>query len=182
MMEVERTAIEGVLVLRPKVFQDPRGYFLESFNQEEFTRATGSQTVFVQDNESGSAKGVLRGLHLQVGEHAQAKLVRVTAGAVLDVCVDLRPGSATFGKHVPIRLDARGKTMFFIPPGLAHGFLALEEDTVFLYKCSAPYAPQAERTILWNDPDLAIDWGIADPLVSAKDQAGQPFSARHWTL
>lgn len=182
MMEVERTAIDGVMILRPRIFQDPRGYFLESFNQEAFNQATRNRTVFVQDNESGSAKGVLRGLHLQVGAHAQAKLVRVAAGAVLDVCVDLRPGSASFGKHVSIRLDAREKTMFFIPAGLAHGFLALEQGTVFLYKCSAPYAPQAERTILWNDPDLAIDWGIKEPLVSAKDLEGQPFAARHWTL
>lgn len=181
MMDVERTTIEGVLVLRPKIFQDPRGYFLESFNQEDFNRITGNATVFIQDNESGSAKGVLRGLHLQVGEQAQAKLVRVVTGAVLDVCVDLRPGSTTFGKHVSIRLDAREKTMFFIPAGFAHGFLALEEGTVFLYKCSVPYAPQAERTIMWNDPELAIDWGIEDPLVSAKDLNGEPFAARHWT-
>lgn len=181
-MVVERTAIEGVLILRPRIFRDPRGYFLETFNQAEFNRATGSTTLFVQDNESASTKGVLRGLHLQVGEHAQAKLVRVASGAVLDVCVDLRPGSATFGKHLSIRLDAREKTMFFLPAGLAHGFLALEDNTVFLYKCSATYAPQAERTILWNDPELAIDWGIKEPLVSEKDQAGQPFAARHWTL
>jgi dTDP-4-dehydrorhamnose 3,5-epimerase len=179
-MKVERTAIEGVLVLRPNVFADTRGYFLETFNQQAFAQATGLSTVFVQDNESGSSAGVLRGLHMQAGAHAQAKLVRVSSGAVLDVCVDLRPGSATFGRHLAIRLDAREKTMFFIPAGMAHGFLALEEDTVFLYKCSAPYAPMAERTILWNDPDLAIDWGIKKPLVSAKDLAGLPFAARPW--
>lgn len=182
MMDVERTLIDGVLILRPRIFHDPRGYFLESFNQEDFNRTTGNTTLFVQDNESGSAKGVLRGLHLQVGEHAQAKLVRVAAGAVLDVCVDLRPDSTTFGKHVSIRLDAHEKTMFFIPAGMAHGFVALEKGTVFLYKCSTPYAPKAERTILWNDPDLAIDWGINDPIVSEKDLAGQPFATRHWTL
>lgn len=179
-MQVERTAIEGVLVLRPKVFRDPRGHFLETFNQRAFQEATGLSTVFVQDNESRSAAGVLRGLHLQRAPHAQAKLVRVAAGAVLDVCVDLRSGSATFGRHVAIRLDARDMTMFYIPEGMAHGFLALEEDTVFLYKCSARYAPEAECTILWNDPDLGIPWGTDQPMISDKDLAGRPFRERPW--
>ncbi|MBP8822937.1 MAG: dTDP-4-dehydrorhamnose 3,5-epimerase [Flavobacteriales bacterium] len=179
-MEVFTTAIGGLLRIRPRVFGDPRGQFMETFNAGQFAKATGITDRFVQDNESRSRAGVLRGLHLQVAPHAQAKLVRVVRGAVLDVCVDCRPGSPTYGQHVGIRLDDRQNELLYIPEGMAHGFVALEEETVFSYKCSAYYAPAAERTILWNDPDLAIDWGIDRPLISDKDLAGAPFKARAW--
>jgi len=180
MTEIFRTAIDGLVRLRPKVFTDARGYFLESFNAAAFAKSMGIHEPFVQDNESRSMAGVLRGLHLQAAPHAQAKLVRVSAGAVLDVCVDLRADSPSFGKHVSVRLDAVDHDMLYIPAGLAHGFLALENNTVFTYKCSAYYAPQAERTILWNDPDLNIDWGVQTPIVSEKDMAGTRFADRAW--
>jgi dTDP-4-dehydrorhamnose 3,5-epimerase len=178
MWQVERMAIDGPLILRSKVFTDDRGSFMETYNERAFAAATGIRIGFVQDNESISRKGVLRGLHFQLDPYAQGKLVRVTRGAALDVVVDIRPGSPTYGRHVKVRLDAVAKDMFWIPPGFAHGFLALEDDTVFAYKCTAYYHPAAERTIRWNDPDLAIDWGHADPIVSAKDRAGLPFNAR----
>lgn len=178
MWQVERTAIDGPLILRPRVFTDDRGYFMETYNQRGFAAATGIRAEFVQDNESSSHKGVLRGLHFQLDPHAQGKLVRVTRGAVLDVVVDIRQGSPTYGRHVKVLLDAVTKDMFWIPPGFAHGFLALENDTVFTYKCTAYYNPAAERTIRWNDPDLGIDWGHPSPIVSAKDRAGLAFNAR----
>lgn len=178
MWRIERTLIEGPLLLRPKLFADERGYFLETFNERGFAAATGIRAEFVQDNESSSKKGVLRGLHFQLAPHAQGKLVRVARGAVIDVVVDIRPGSPTYGRHVKVRLDSATKEMFWIPPGFAHGFLALEDDTVFNYKCTAYYNPAAERTIHWNDPELGIDWGHPSPIVSAKDQAGMAFSAR----
>jgi dTDP-4-dehydrorhamnose 3,5-epimerase len=173
-MTHEHLGIEGVVLLRPRVFRDHRGAFMETWSEAACAPIIGPQR-FVQDNESTSAKGVLRGLHLQLAPHAQGKLVRVSRGAVLDVCVDLRAGSPTRGRHVKAVLDAREPAMLWIPPGFAHGFVALEDDTVFAYKCTAPYHPAAERTIFWNDPELAIDWGIDDPLVSPKDQAGTPF-------
>lgn len=175
-METETTPFPGLLVLRPRIFGDERGHFLETFNAAAFAKATGITAPFVQDNESRSRAGVLRGLHLQAAPHAQAKLVRVVAGAVLDICVDARPESPMFGRHYGIRLDAVEKAMLYIPEGFAHGFVALEDDTVFSYKCSAYYHPTAERTIRWDDPELAIDWGMADPIVSAKDRAGLPFA------
>lgn len=177
MMDVTTAPLEGVLVLRPRVFRDERGLFIESYNADAFAKATGVRTAFVQDNESRSRLHVLRGLHLQSEPHAQAKLVRVSAGAVLDVCVDVRPASPTFGRHFSLRLDDREKVMMYIPEGFAHGFVALEEGTVFNYKCSAYYRPEAERTILWNDPHLAIDWGVDAPLVSDRDRAGLSFQA-----
>ncbi len=180
MMEISTTGIDGLLRIRPKVFGDARGQFMETFNAMAFERATGVRTTFVQDNESRSSAGVLRGLHLQLAPHAQAKLVRVVCGSVLDVCVDARPGSITYGRHVTVRLDNHLNDMLYIPEGLAHGFVALEDRTVFAYKCSNYYMPAAERTILWNDPDLAIDWGITDPLISAKDLAGHPFREGRW--
>ena len=180
MIEIFPTALDGVIRIRPKVFGDTRGQFMETFNEAAFTKATGVNAHFVQDNQSISQAGVLRGLHLQTAPHAQAKLVRVVSGAVLDVCVDLREDSATFGKHISVRLDAVDHDMLYIPEGMAHGFLALEENTVFFYKCSAYYAPQAERTLLWNDPELNIQWGIKDPLVSGKDLAGTSFAERAW--
>lgn len=171
-MRIEHTPLEGLLVLRPKVFGDTRGWFLESFNARAFREATAVDVDFVQDNESMSQAGVLRGLHYQAAPHAQAKLVRVIRGAVLDVCVDIRAGSPTFGKHFALTLDGEEKAMLYIPAGFAHGFRTLEDGTIFSYKCSAYYHPPSERTIRWNDPALNIDWGIDEPLLSAKDLAG----------
>ncbi|HRN35296.1 MAG TPA: dTDP-4-dehydrorhamnose 3,5-epimerase [Flavobacteriales bacterium] len=172
MIEVFPTGMAGLLHLRAKTYADERGRFMETFNAKEFSEKTGITAPFVQDNESRSKAGVLRGLHLQMAPHTQAKLVRVVKGAAMDVCVDLRPGSATRGKHFMLRLDDLANDMLYIPEGFAHGFLALEDDTVFTYKCSAYYAPATERTILWNDPDLNIPWGIDDPVVSSKDLQG----------
>lgn len=179
-MDVSETPLKGLLRLRPKVFGDRRGHFMETFNARAFGQATGIDAPFVQDNESRSMAGVLRGLHIQAGRHGQAKLVRVVRGAVLDVCVDLRTGSPTFGQHFSARLDDVLHEMLYIPAGMAHGFLALGDDTLFAYKCSAYYEPAAERTILWNDPDLGIDWGIEEPVVSDKDRAGSPLALRTW--
>jgi dTDP-4-dehydrorhamnose 3,5-epimerase len=169
-MTVEPTALEGLKVVRPTRFSDARGWFMETYHQERFAQlhATG----FVQDNLSYSHRGVLRGLHFQATPHAQAKLVSVLRGAVLDVCVDIRPQSSTFGQHVRMELTAIGAEMLYIPEGFAHGFVALENDTLFHYKCGARYEPSAERTLIWNDPALGISWGVSDPLVSEKDRAG----------
>lgn len=176
-MRIQQTSIDGLLVLHPKVFLDTRGYFLETFNERAFRKASGIHTPFVQDNESLSHAGVLRGLHYQEGAHAQGKLVRVVQGAVLDVVVDIRPESASFGAHAKVRLDAVDKCSLWVPPGFAHGFVTLENDTVFVYKCTAYYHQGSERTILWNDPELDIDWGISEPLVSDKDRQGMAFSS-----
>lgn len=180
MMEVQELTLPGLLLLKPRVFTDARGSFMEPFNARQFAEATGLSTTFVQDNESRSKVGVVRGLHLQAAPHGQAKLVRVVHGAVRDVCVDVRPESATFGEHVTVDLDDRNLHLLYIPQGFAHGFAALVDGTVFQYKCSAYYAPNAERTILWNDTELNIDWGVDRPLISEKDQAGKPFSQRPW--
>lgn len=170
-MEKTTTEIDGVLLLKPRVFGDERGFFLESYNQQTF-HALGITDNFVQDNHSKSARGVLRGLHYQI-RHAQAKLVRVVAGAVYDVAVDIRRGSPTFGKWYGTVLSAENKHLLYIPAGLAHGFYTLEDNTEFLYKCSDFYAPEYERTLLWNDPQLAVDWCLtAPPLLSEKDKAG----------
>jgi len=175
MWDVQKTAVDGLLLLTPRIFSDPRGHFLETFNIVAFREATGLEINFVQDNESLSKNNVLRGLHFQAGQHAQGKLVRVVQGAALDVAVDIRKNSPTYGQHVSVRLDSTSKRMFWIPPGFAHGFVALENDTVFAYKCSTQYNKAAERTIQWNDVDLAIDWGVSEPLVSDKDAIGTPF-------
>jgi dTDP-4-dehydrorhamnose 3,5-epimerase len=170
-MKVTATDIDGVLVLEPKVFGDARGFFMESFNQKAFDEAVGHPVAFVQDNHSRSAKGVLRGLHYQVPPHAQGKLVRVTQGAVFDVAVDIRPGSATYGRWVGIELTGENHKQLWVPPGLAHGFLVLSESADFLYKTTDYYAPQAERCVHWADPELAIAWpdvGMA-PVLSGKD-------------
>jgi len=182
MMEVEHAPLDGLLVLRPKVFRDDRGWFIESFNAATFGAAAGIGPRFAQDNESCSQAGVVRGLHFQAVPHAQGKLVRVVKGAVLDVCVDIRRGSPTFGQHFKILLDGEEKVMLWVPEGFAHGFRTLENDTIFSYKCTAPYHPPSERTLLWNDPALAIDWGIADPVLSAKDRAGLTLAALAPTL
>jgi dTDP-4-dehydrorhamnose 3,5-epimerase len=170
-MKVTPTRIAGLLVLEPKVFGDERGFFLESFNQKSFDAVVGVGTHFVQDNHSRSSRGVLRGLHYQLEPHAQGKLVRVTQGAVFDVAVDIRRGSASFGHWVGLELSARNQRQLWLPPGMAHGFLVISDSADFLYKASAYYAPEAERGIRWNDPAIGIEWPALDtaPLLSAKD-------------
>ena len=157
--QVTTTPIDGVLVLEPKVFGDARGFFFESFNARDFEQATGLKETFVQDNHSKSAKGVLRGLHYQV-QHAQGKLVRVTQGSVFDVAVDIRQGSPTFGQWFGLELSAENKKQLWIPAGLAHGFLVTSESAEFLYKTTDYYYPEHERSLLWNDPAIGIDWPI----------------------
>ena len=169
-MEYIETKIKGVFIIEPKVFNDARGYFMEAWKQAEFDEHVG-RTVFIQDNESKSSYGVLRGLHFQKGDASQAKLVRVIKGKVLDVAVDLRKSSPTFGQHVMVELSEENKRQFFIPRGFAHGFLVLSEEAIFTYKVDNPYAPQADGGIRWNDPALGIEWPI-DPtkvLTSEKD-------------
>jgi dTDP-4-dehydrorhamnose 3,5-epimerase len=171
-MKVTPTKLPGVLLLEPKVFGDSRGFFLESFNQKAFDEATGTHYDFVQDNHSRSARGVLRGLHYQVRQ-AQGKLVRVVNGAVFDVAVDLRRSSPTFGQWVGFELSSEGGKQLWIPPGFAHGFMVLSETADFLYKTTDYYAPQHERCVAWNDPELAIAWPAGmTPQLSAKDSAG----------
>lgn len=171
-MNVIKTDIEGVVIIEPKVFGDNRGYFFESFNAREFEAQTGQKIDFVQDNESKSCYGVVRGLHFQKGDKAQSKLVRVVSGAVLDVAVDIRPGSPTFGKYVSVELTAENHRQFFIPKGFAHGFAVLSPEAVFQYKCDEFYCPEAEGAIAWDDPALAIDWRIPaeDVVLSEKDK------------
>ncbi|MBQ6254644.1 MAG: dTDP-4-dehydrorhamnose 3,5-epimerase [Bacteroidales bacterium] len=176
-MEVIKTEIDGVLILEPQVFEDPRGYFFESFNLREFREAVGD-IQFVQDNESKSRRGVIRGLHFQKGEHAQAKLVRVVKGAVLDVAVDIRPGSPTFGKYVSAVLTGENHRQFFLPRGMAHGFRVLSDEAVFQYKCDNFYCPGADAGIAWDDPEIRIDW--MEPLdgvtLSEKDKRNPRLS------
>ena len=171
MINVIETAIPGVVIIEPKVFGDARGYFMETWSQRDLD-AQVRPIKFVQDNESKSSYGVLRGLHFQKGKDSQSKLVRVLKGRVLDVAVDIRRGSPTFGKHVMVELTGENHRQFFIPRGFAHGFVVLSEEAVFQYKCDNLYAPQAEGAIAWDDPDLGIDWQVpADKvLLSAKDQ------------
>jgi dTDP-4-dehydrorhamnose 3,5-epimerase len=166
-MEVRETFIEGLLEIYPRIFKDDRGYFFESYNQVAFEKA-GIKTAFLQDNQSFSIKGVLRGLHFQREPYAQAKLVSVISGRVLDVAVDLRRNSPTYGKHFSVILEAEKRNMLLVPEGFAHGFAALE-DSIFSYKCSNVYNKESEGGIIWNDKDLNIDWGISNPLVSEKD-------------
>ncbi len=170
-MNIIETSIPGVFILEPLVFGDERGYFFESYNQQAFDRAVGP-IRFVQDNESKSRYGVVRGLHFQKGIHSQSKLVRVVSGRVLDVAVDIRRGSPWFGQYVACELTGENHRQFFIPRGFAHGFVVISEEAVFQYKCDYPYTPEAEGAIAWNDPALGIDWGIpeADILLSEKDK------------
>ena len=170
-MKITTTAIEGVVILEPKVFGDERGYFFESFSQREFEEKV-CKTTFVQDNESSSRYGVLRGLHFQKPPHAQAKLVRVIKGTVLDIALDIRKGSPTFGHHVSIELSGENKRQLFIPRGFAHGFAVLSDEVVFQYKCDNYYVPHSEGGILWNDPALGIDWKLPeeDVILSEKDK------------
>ena len=176
-MIVHSMAIDGLLLIEPTLYKDERGEFFEPFNAARFKKETQLNVKFVQDNESTSRVGVLRGLHFQIPPFEQGKLVRVSRGKALDVAVDLRVDSPTFGMHLAVLLSAENHLQFYIPPGFAHGFLALEDHTVFSYKCTAHYAAEAERSIIWNDPDLGIDWGEAHPILSAKDAAAPRFSA-----
>ena len=172
-MKVTPTAIPDVLLIEPKVFGDARGFFFESFNRQGFLDSTGLDLDFVQDNHSRSGKGVLRGLHYQI-EQPQGKLVRVVRGAVFDVAVDIRKGSATFGQWVGTELSEENHAQLWIPPGFAHGFMVLSDSADFLYKTTHYYAPQHERCVAWNDPDIGIQWpSSVRPLLSAKDQAGK---------
>lgn len=173
-MKIQKTDIEDLLVICPDVFPDERGYFFESWQKEKF-RSLGLNRDFVQDNESMSMKGVLRGLHFQVPPYTQGKLVRVVRGEVLDVAVDLRKNSKTYGKWESFRLSDANKLMVFVPAGFAHGFLVLKDNTIFQYKCTNYYNSGSESSIIWNDPDLAIDWGIENPVVSEKDLKGMFF-------
>lgn len=177
--QVTATAIPDVLILEPKVFGDARGFFFESFNENDFRQATGLDVTFVQDNHSRSAKGVLRGLHYQLPPHAQGKLVRCVRGAVFDVAVDIRKSSATFGKWVGVELSEDNHRQFWIPPGFAHGFLTLTETADFLYKTTDYYAPPCDRGIAWDDPTIGIAWPALDmlPVLSAKDQAARRLVA-----
>ncbi|AKP50794.1 dTDP-4-dehydrorhamnose 3,5-epimerase [Cyclobacterium amurskyense] len=167
-MEIRETPIKDVYEIYPKVFKDARGYFLESYRQDKF-ESKGLNTNWVQDNQSYSEAGIVRGLHFQTGAHAQAKLVRVISGKVLDVCVDLRKGSATYGKFHSVVLDEKLQNMLYVPTGFAHGFAVLEA-AVFTYKCSNLYNKESEGGIIWNDKQLNIDWGVDEPLLSDKDQ------------
>ena len=169
-MKIKETHIPGLLVVEPQVYGDSRGYFFESFNAAKFAEQTGIDTQFVQDNESRSSYGVVRGLHIQLPPHAQAKLVRVVEGRVLDVAVDLRKDSPTFGKHFAIELTGENHLQVYIPKGFAHGFSVLSETAVFQYKCDGYYAPASEAAIAWNDPDLGIDWKLPIEAVVLSDK------------
>ena len=174
-MKVEKTHIDGLLVITPTVFGDERGHFFESFRKDTL-KAYGVETDFVQDNQSLSSKGILRGLHFQKDPHAQGKLVRVLQGSVVDVAVDIRPNSLTYGQHFSIELNESNKTMFYITPGFAHGFLTLEDNTIFAYKCTNYYHKESEGCVLWNSPSLEINWGIDSPILSEKDKIATDFA------
>ena len=175
-MNVIKTEIEGVVIIEPTLFGDERGYFFESWSQREFDEKV-RRVRFVQDNESRSRYGVVRGLHFQKGEHAQSKLVRVIEGRVLDVAVDIRRGSPTFGRYVAVELSAENKRQLFIPRGFAHGFSVLSETATFQYKCDNAYCPQSEGSIIWNDPAIGIDWGVPAHAVILSEK-----DSRHPTL
>lgn len=180
-MEVIKTDIDGVVIIEPRIFRDDRGYFFESFSQRDFQEKV-CNTVFVQDNESKSSYGVLRGLHFQKTPYAQSKLVRVIKGAVLDVVVDIRKGSPTFGQHVAVELTEDNHRQFFIPRGFAHGFSVLTDEVIFQYKCDNFYAPQSEGALAWDDPDLGIDWRIPTDkvLLSEKDRHHSRLRDAEW--
>ena len=176
-MRILKTDIEGVLIIEPQLFEDERGYFFEAFSERKFAELTGIETRFVQDNESRSAKGVVRGLHFQLPPFAQSKLVRAVRGTILDVAVDIRRGSPTFGHYVAVELSEHNHRQLFIPRGFAHGFSVLEGDAIVEYKCDNYYAPEAEGAIRWDDPTLAIDWHSTnnEAIVSAKDKLNPMF-------
>lgn len=173
-MQFEKTEIEGLLIIKPKVFEDERGHFFESFNKEVF-KNNDLDVEFVQDNQSLSQKNVLRGLHFQRPPFAQGKLIRVIKGSVLDVAVDIRKTSKTYGQHFKLILSEENKIIFYIPPGFAHGFLTLDDNTIFSYKCTNVYNKESEDALFWNDSELGIDWGIKTPILSDKDKAAQSF-------
>lgn len=170
-MELIETKLKGLFIIKPKVFEDTRGYFFESYNQNLFLKA-GLNLNFVQDNQSLSQSGVVRGLHFQNPPFGQGKLVRVITGSVYDVAVDIRKGSSTYGKWFGLELNEKNKWMLYIPEGFAHGFSTLENNTIFSYKCTNFYNKEAEGCVLWNDPDLGIDWQVGDPALSEKDKIG----------
>ena len=173
-MEIIKTPLEGLLVIKPKIFGDDRGYFFETWSKKSFTEV-GLDLDFAQDNQSLSSKGVLRGLHFQNPPYAQGKLVRVIKGAVLDVALDIRKNSPTYGQYFSIELSEENKTIVWIPPGFAHGFLTLKDNTIFSYKCTGVYNKESEGALLWNDKDLNINWEINNPLVSEKDLVAGNF-------
>ena len=173
-MEVIETKIKDLLIIKPKVFADSRGYFFESYNADVF-KQNNITVNFVQDNQSLSSTGVLRGLHFQAPPFDQGKLVRVITGAVLDIAVDIRKDSPTYGEHIAIELTEENKSMFYIPPGFAHGFLTLRDNTIFSYKCTNVYNKLSEGCVLWNDTDLNINWNVANPILSEKDLVGTLF-------
>ena len=173
-MQFVTTDLPGVILIDPKVFEDERGYFLETFHRQRFA-AAGIDVDFVQDNHSHSRRGVLRGLHFQL-QHPQGKLVRAVQGEIFDVAVDLRRSSSTFGRWCGLHLSGESKRQLYIPPGFAHGFCVLSESADVIYKCTDIYRPDDEHTLFWNDPRIGISWPVADPLVSAKDQRGLPFA------
>lgn len=173
-MKITKTNIDGLIIVEPEIFKDDRGSFFESWNVKKF-QEIGIEDDFVQDNQSNSSKGILRGLHFQNSPYAQAKLVRVIRGSVLDVAVDLRSNSSTYGKHYSIVLSDKNFKSFYIPSGFAHGFVALEDNTIFSYKCSDIYNKEYEGYLLWNDQDLGIDWYIDNPIISQKDMQGLYF-------
>ncbi|HCB2209233.1 TPA: dTDP-4-dehydrorhamnose 3,5-epimerase [Citrobacter farmeri] len=177
-MKIINTTIPDVIIFEPKAYGDERGFFFESFNQKIFDEAIGQHIVFVQDNHSRSSKNVLRGLHYQLAPYAQGKLVRCIAGSVLDVAVDIRKESPSYGRWVSIMLSAENKRQLWIPEGFAHGFLSLEDETEFLYKTTNFYSPENERAFIWNDPTLNIEWGIQEPIVSAKDKLAPFFDVQ----
>ena len=174
-MEIVKTPLEGILVIKPKIFADDRGHFFESWSKAAFEKE-GLDLNFMQDNQSLSAKGVLRGMHFQNPPFAQGKLVSVIVGAVLDVVVDIRKNSTTYGQHFSIILSGENKISFWIPPGFSHGFITLKDNTVFTYKCTEVYDKESEGSILWNDKDLNIDWGMENPIVSGKDAESPTFA------
>lgn len=173
-MKIVEEPIPDLKIIQPRIFEDPRGYFFESYNKSAF-KDIGIEVEFVQDNQSLSQKGVLRGLHFQNNPYAQGKLVRVIKGSVLDVAVDIRTGSPTYGKHCAMELNETNKLMMYIPPGFAHGFATLEDNTIFSYKCTNLYNKDAEGGIMWNDPDLNIDWRVENPVLSEKDTQNEHF-------
>ena len=175
-MVITESKIEGLFIIEPRVFEDTRGVFYETFNEKIFKEKTGVELSFCQDNESISKKNVLRGLHFQNPPFAQGKLVRVVSGRVIDIAVDIRKSSKTYGQYESIELSADNKKQFWIPPGFAHGFVALEDNSIFNYKCTNYYNPVSEATIQWNDPILNIDWQINSPIISEKDQKGIDFT------
>jgi dTDP-4-dehydrorhamnose 3,5-epimerase len=174
-MKLIETKIKDLYILEPRVFGDDRGYFFESFNSQTFQELIGEEVEFVQDNQSMSGENIVRGLHFQNPPFAQGKLVRVIKGEVIDVAVDIRKDSPTYGEHVSVRLSGENNRMFWIPPGFAHGFSSLEEGTIFSYKCTNYYSKESEGSVAWDDPELNINWGVENPIISEKDQESRLF-------